>query len=145
MTPLPPRQTCCITVTIAGRPARIASFLPRRGWSLSEKGYLIYTSRGTAHGIKRGTRAHVLTVRTLNGGTLAVNTKILMTDRDALNPSPTRRDPYTGLWLSAVEWHRRYRVLTEIREYTTESAGMPDWVVHEFGGAPLYATEQYCE
>ena len=143
-----PHQTCCVAIRVGTRTARIASCLPRRGWSLHSKGYLIYTSRGKAHGIKRGARAHVLAIELLQHARLAPGDRVhhqdfdklnccplnlIKTQGDALNPSPVKRDPYTGVFLSPADWDRRYGVLKEIREYAEESESlMPDWVTHDW-------------
>lgn len=145
-----PRQTCCVLIHVgpARRPARIAAFLPRRGWSIHTKGYLIYTSRSKSSGIRRGARAHMLAVEHLQGARLDPLAHVHHMDVDklnccplnllrtvnAMNPVNNRRDPYTGVWMSPAAWDRRYGTLQSIRdradarELGHEGGDAPDWV-----------------
>jgi hypothetical protein len=137
-------RDCCVSITVSGCTARIASFLPRRGWSIHSKGYLIYTSRNKTLGIRRGARAHVVTVERLaserpvyhfpsgvkihhqdNDKLNCCPYNLLCVWHDALNPSPSRKDPYTGLWLSVAEWERRYGAARRV------AVDAPDWVMEE--------------
>ncbi len=109
-----------VTITVKGKAARIASFLPTRGWTLHSKGYLIWTSRGTR--LRRGTRAHRAAIERLMGEPLSPDVHVHHQDFDklnccpcnlivmpaAFNPSCALRDPYTGEFLSRVQWERRY-------------------------------------
>lgn len=146
-----PFQTCCVEITVAGRPARIAAFLPRRGWSLHNKGYLIYTPNPCYH-LRRGIRAHVAAVEHLLGvPRLPDGFEIHHQDFDKLNCCPRNllyctdpvfnrhgglyRDPYTGQRLTADEWYRRYDGLREARRQAERAAAIhdrasdvPDWV-----------------
>lgn len=155
-------MSCCILITVAGRPARIASFLPVRGWSLHNKGYLIYTSRSKSSGIRRGARAHVLAVEHGLEERIDHGSNVHHQDFDKLNCCPTNlvycvqavfnghcgwyRDPYTGVWLTPDDYIRRYSMLHTIRG-TADTCEVPDWVTPDWvthdladlgGGAEVY-------
>lgn len=112
----------CSRLEIGGQTAIIPSFLPVRGWEIdrSRKGYLRWNS---TRGIKRRARAHRLVIEMLAGRTLAEDEHVHHQDFNklnncpcnlilmpaCLNPSPSRRDPHTGAFLSVSEFMRRYR------------------------------------
>ena len=109
-----------MTITVAGKSATIPDFLPPRGWSIHTKGYVIFTSRSRK--LKRGRSAHREAIAHLIGRELATDETVHHQDFNKLNNCPcnlilmpaalnvtnSRRDPYTGQFLSAQEWVRRY-------------------------------------
>lgn len=128
-----------ITLTVQGKIARLPGCLPRTGWSLNHKGYLIYTSRRKGP-IKRGSRAHRLVMSMLAGRPLLESEQVHHQDADKLNclpanlilmphyfnPSTARRDPYTGEFMSAGRWQRRYEGAISCTQ-----SPVPDWVTSD--------------
>jgi len=110
-----------MTITVAGKPAVIHRSLPPRGWSLSTKGYVIYTSR-KRNSLKRGKKAHVAAIEDLTGKPFPPGMHVhhmdfdkrnncpcnLVLMDDALNVSPARRCPYTGHFMSIDLYQERY-------------------------------------
>ena len=115
------------TITLrTGEQARLPELpgLPLVGWQIdrSRKGYLRFTSRSKRAGVKRGARAHRVVMELLIGRPLLETEQVHHQDFSklnncgcnlilldgSLNPSPSRRDPYTGAFISAGEWERRY-------------------------------------
>lgn len=96
--------------------------LPTRGWSLHSKGYVIYTSRRTNAGIKRGARLHREVWERVAGRKLEAWQHVghmdfckvnccpenLLAAPAAFNPAVILQDPYTGQFLSKSQWLRRY-------------------------------------
>lgn len=117
------QDCCCKTITVTGnRMARISTFLPSKGWSVDDCGYLVYTSRKrAAGGLKRGERAHRAVVARL---TSVEGLEVHHMDFDKLNccpgnlllvpaafnvrPGVGRRCPWTGRFLSTREWEAIY-------------------------------------
>lgn len=140
---------CCKVIKVAGKLARIALWLPSKGWYIHSKGYLIYTSNSKTSGIKRGTRAHRAAIEKLLGHPLAEDKHVHHQDFDKLNNCPLNllytdsvfnpafacRDPYTGEYMSPATWQRRYGYSTR-REMESD---VPDWVTGEFIES-MYAT-----
>jgi len=101
----------------------LPDYLPQKGWSLNSSGYLIYTSRRKDAPLKRGTRAHRAIMEKILGRKLEAWERIHHQNFNKVctcphnfilmpacfNPSNSRRDPYTGEFMSAAEWERRYR------------------------------------
>ena len=99
---------------------RLPVWLPKRGWSITPKGYVFWSSRSPR--IKRGTRAHRLTVETLTGSPLPDSIHVHHIDGNTrnccpmnlcampaeFNPRSTIRDPFNGQFLSLREYRRRY-------------------------------------
>lgn len=96
--------------------------LPQTGWSLDQKGYVMYTSRKKDSPIKRGARAHREYMKIVVGRELTseevvhhqdfrkahnCGTNLILMPR-CFNPSSARRDPYTGEYMSVADWQRRY-------------------------------------
>jgi hypothetical protein len=112
------------SLVIRDQEVRLPDFLPEKGWQIdtTRKGYLRWTSRGTGAGIKRGARAHRVVVERLAGRPLTEEVHVHHMDFDklnncpcnlilmpaSLNPSSARRDPYTGEFMSAAAYQRRY-------------------------------------
>lgn len=109
----------CIQVQVgtSKSTAILPPWLPWRGWSIHTKGYLIYTSRSTRPGIKRGSRAHRMVIDFLaQGEVLDWEFHVHHQDWDklnncplnlirmpmAFNPSTACKCPYTGLYISAA-------------------------------------------
>lgn len=113
-----------VRVEIGGETALLPHFVPWSGWEIdkSRKGYLRYKSRGKSAGIKRGARAHRVVMEELVGRPLTEDEHVHHQDFDklnncpcnlilmpsAMNPSPARRDPYTGEFLSPAAYQQRY-------------------------------------
>ena len=118
---------------------RAPAWLTRKGWSIHRKGYVYYTSRAVKPGIKRGQFMHRVIVEKIIGRPLLEREQIhhqdfnktnncwcnLLIIDPEFNPSSARRDPFTGEFMSASEWQRRYGY----------SSRMPDWVT----------SNEYCE
>lgn len=114
-----------MTVTVAGRPARIIDGLPARGWSFNHKGYVIYTSR-RVHGLllKRGKKAHIAAIEALTGEPFPIGKHVHHMDFDkanncpcnlvlmdpAFNPAPVKQCPYTGRMMNIETYNERYGV-----------------------------------
>lgn len=104
-------------------PFKIPSFLPQKGWTMHNKGYVIFSSRAVRYEIKRGARAHRLVVEHLLGDAIDETMHVHHQDFDktnntpenlillpaAMNPSGALRDPFTGEFLSKAQYERRYR------------------------------------
>lgn len=103
--------------------AFIPDFLPQRGWSIGPKGYVIYTSRRRGGGIRRGARLHREVMKRVVGRDLTEDEHVHHQDFNKGNCCPcnlvlmpmvlnltrhVRRCPYTGQWLSAAGWERRF-------------------------------------
>ncbi len=103
----------------------IPAFLPQRGWSAHSRGYRIYTSRKVQCKLKRGHFLHRAIVEHFLGGAIPSGLQVqhlwpflktcgcperLLLAPPEFNPSPARRDPYTGQFLRLDEWQRRYGV-----------------------------------
>lgn len=130
---------CCKLIKVAGKLARIAAWLPSTGWTLHNKGYLIYTSRAVKTSIKRGARAHRVAVEKLLGCPIPEDKHVHHQDFDKLNNCPRNlimldslfnptfamRDPYTGEYMSPSDWHRRYGYKIPPPESIED---LPDWV-----------------
>ena len=122
-------MTVTVLIGLARIPARLPDWLPARGWQIHKErtrkrgtGYLVYVSRGTHSGIPRGKRAHRVVMEQLLGRPLEPHEHIHHMDFDKLNccpcnlllttiefnPSPVRKDPYTGEYLSPAAYQRRY-------------------------------------
>lgn len=122
-------MTITVLIGLARIPARLPDWLPFRGWQIHKEltrkrgtGYLKYVSRSKHTGIKRGRLAHREVIERLLGRPLAPHEHIHHMDFNKLNccpcnlllttaefnPSPVRRDPYTGDYLSTAEYQRRY-------------------------------------
>ena len=113
---------------------KMPSWVPRSGWSLHSKGYIIYTSRATRHRIRRGVRLHRYIIEKLLGRPLEEDVHIHHMDNDkgnccpcnliclpsCFNPSSATRDPYTGQYLSKEQYLRRYPY------------NEPDWITSDF-------------
>lgn len=97
------------------------SFLPQKGWSKHTKGYAIYTVRKGK--LKRGKSLHRAVVEHLLGEPIPAGLQVqhlfpfdksdgtphlLMMAPPEFNPSPARRCPYTGLFLSPADYARRF-------------------------------------
>lgn len=118
----------CVLKMIGGAAVRYPAALPLRGWSHDRKGYLIYTSRRiTAPVLRRGTRMHrAVILGLIDAGPLRIafdlDYEVHHMDFDkgnncptnllflpaCFNPSPSRRDPYTGEFMSPAEFDKRY-------------------------------------
>jgi hypothetical protein len=84
--------------------------------------YLRWNSRGKSHGIKRRARAHRVVMEQLVGRPLNEDEHVhhqdfnklnncpcnLILMPSAMNPSPAKRDPYTGEFISPSAYQRRY-------------------------------------
>jgi hypothetical protein len=103
-------------------PCVIADGLPTTGWSLHSKGYVIYTSRKIG-GLRRGISAHRAAIELLTGERLATEKHVhhQRTKRDnapgdlivlpeAMNPGNGLRCPFTGQFMSAAQWERRFGI-----------------------------------
>lgn len=122
-------MTLTIPIGRSQIPARLPDWLPARGWQIHKErtrkrgtGYLIYTSRNKSTGIPRGQRAHRVVMERLLGRPLEPWEHVHHQDFNKLNccgcnlillppefnPSPVRRDPYTGEYLSPDAYRRRY-------------------------------------
>jgi hypothetical protein len=99
--------------------------LPSRGWSRHAKGYLMYTSRKKNPAVKRGQLLHRAIIEAILGAAIPPGLHVthlwpfnkqtrlpheLMVAPPEFNPSPSRRCPYTGHFLSADQWQRRFGV-----------------------------------
>jgi hypothetical protein len=135
--------TTARSIQVGGKQALIPFSLPARGWSLSTKGYLIYTSRRKGVPIKRGSRAHRVVMAMLAGRPLSEDEHVHHQDFDKLNclpanlilmpccfnPTSARRDPYTGEYMTSLAFERRYGQAVAM-------AGAPSWVTSDsFVGA----------
>lgn len=115
------------TITLrSGEDIRIPNIdgVPLSGWQIdhSRKGYVRFTSRAVKPGIKRGARCHRVVMERLVGRPLRDDEQVHHQDfsklnncgcnlillSGELNPSPSRRDPYTGAFMSAGDFERRY-------------------------------------
>lgn len=117
-------MSCCQQITInrdgVAHTVTLPVWLPSRGWSLSRKGYVMWTSRGPR--FKRGSRLHRIIVETMTGETLPDDVHVHHQDSNprnccplnlimcpqSFNPRSAIRDPFTGRFLSAREYRRRY-------------------------------------
>lgn len=110
-------------------------WVPRKGWSVHSKGYIIYTSR-KKDSIKRGTRLHRFVMERVLGRPLVEGEHVHHMDFHKtnncycnllllpceFNPSCALRDPYTGQFMSISEYQRRYGLKGHFL------SGVPDWV-----------------
>lgn len=116
---------------VLGGAGMVPVWMPAKGWQRHKKGYLMFSSRSTTAGIKRGEYAHREVVRRL-GGVLGVGIVVHHQDGRRMNCCPLnlvlmpeemnkveqRRCPYTGKWLGKGEWAAMYGGDT----------GEPEWV-----------------
>jgi hypothetical protein len=101
----------------------VPTCLPQCGWSKHVKGYAIYTSRNRKGTLKRGQFLHRAVVESLLGRSIPSGLQVshlwpfnktcgrpetLMVAPPEFNPTPARRCPYTGQFLSPGEFARRY-------------------------------------
>lgn len=117
------------TVIITLRSGLIIRFpaglgLPTRGWSIHNKGYVIYTSRGfTAPGLARGARLHREVMKRYLGRDLAPDEHVHHQDHDklhncghnlilcccaTLNPTPSMLNPFTGFRMNRLDYLREF-------------------------------------
>lgn len=134
-------------ITVAGKfSVRIPGWLPTKGWSIDGRGYVIYTSRGTSTGIKRGALMHRLVFEHILGRPLLSEEHVHHMDFNkrhncpgnlvvvpaCMNPGSPLRDPITGQFMSQVAWERRYGAVSMrtaaviLPEKSVED--VPDWV-----------------
>ena len=110
-------------IMVAGKPVDILSTLPVRGWSMHNKGYVIYTSRKKGS-LPRGKSAHVAAMEALIGGPIPAGMvphhqdfnklnncpcNLVLMDA-AFNVSPARQCPYTGQYMSIDLYAERYGI-----------------------------------
>lgn len=114
--------------------------IPERGWSLNNKGYLIYTSRATkvevTRGVKRGAKQHRVVIEKLLGRPLNDDEHVHHQDFNrrhncgynllvvpmAFNPSRGMRCPYTGRFMSVDKWSELYG---------KTKSNEPDWLEND--------------
>lgn len=122
--PRPVQSTNVFRVGGSGKIAQLPSFLPTKGWSIHNKGYLIYTSRSKTSGIRRGARAHRLVMARMLGRDLREDEIVhhmdfsktncepynLLLTTVCFNPTGALRDPYTGEFMSKDAYLRRYGI-----------------------------------
>lgn len=120
--------------------AVIPDWLPSKGWSLHNKGYLIYTSRSKTSGIRRGARAHRVVMEKIIGRALEPGEQVHHQNFDKLrncgcnlilmpyyfNPTSALQCPITGDFMSRAEYFERYGAIERINE--------PDWVTGDYNG-----------
>lgn len=138
--PTPHLVQSSVDIRVGGCHVRMPSWLPRKGWSIHSKGYVIYTSRSLSSGIRRGARMHRLVVERIIGRALTEDEQVHHQDFNKtnncycnlillpslFNPSCALRDPYTGEFLSLEQWRRRYGNVRTGDDFA------PDWVTREF-------------
>jgi hypothetical protein len=103
--------------------------IPKRGWSKHTKGYLIWTSRGTARKIERGHYLHRAIVEEVSGVPIPMGMEVqhlwpfnkatrdphqLMIAPPEFNPTGARRCPYTGRYMAIWEWERDFGACSAI-------------------------------
>jgi len=131
-------QPPVIQLSINGVRVYAPDWIPRTGWSIHRKGYVVYTSRGLRHNIKRGEYMHRLVIERLRGWPLRDFEHVHHQDFDkrnnhpdnlvvmphVLNPRSACRCPYTGRFLSVDAYRVRFGL-------TDSGLEVPDWVLEE--------------
>lgn len=110
-------------ILVKGKIAIIPDWLPSKGWAIFKNGYLNYQSRKKNPIIPKNTYAHRAVMQQLVGRKLESSEivchqnfdklhncpfNLMLTNCVAFNPSNSKRDPYTGRLISALEYEERY-------------------------------------